>query len=425
MCTRRHYLVSLLLLAALVLSHPSLTAASSAATAQTSGGGNGVSQLVGYVKDSVVRAVDSSREVWSNHGRCNDIRAKQRDYREKIKKQWEFEEQGLTPEDLKKRLQGVNGGITFDDFVFLGKGRQDRGKVMNLMACMWMAPRMFPYAIMYFPSVLPSPFARQSDGSAKETKLGKLSRERSHAVIKALLAMEQQGKVVPAAAQFNPLNMFARGKQQKDLDKIASLGQATAKAFSTPGTRNAVGAGLVLNSLEAKLYKAEEFTKGEKRLISVANPIIKGLMECIEGPSPFSIVTPTFMTRGKICAQLKKIADADEFLVKQKVDLDSLSTASLLEACSDRMIGGPGRSDEELRQGLTDWLNLAVLQPNNRVEQTGEFYNENMARTALLSYYAMDGARDARSTSYLPRLLFQGQMQEATVAEEVGRKRKR
>jgi hypothetical protein len=363
--------------------------------------------------------------MWSNHGRCNDIRVKQRDYRQKVKKQWEFEEQGLTPQDLKKRLQGVNGGITYDDFVFLSKGREDRGKIMNLMSVAWMAPRLFPYALLYFPSMLPSPFARLPDGSAKETKLGKLSRERSHAVIRTFLAMEQQTKVVPAAAKFNPLNMFSKGKQQKQLDEMASLEQATAKAISTPGTRNAVGAGLVLKTLEDKLYKAEELTRGEKRLVSVANPIIKGLVECIEGPSLLSIVTPTFMIRGKICGQLKKIADADEFLIKQKVDLDSLSTASLLEACSDRMIGGPGRSDEELRQGLTDWLNLAVLQPNNRVEQTGEFYNENLARTALLSYYAMDGARDVRSASYLPRLLFQGQTQQATVEEEVERKRKR
>jgi hypothetical protein len=424
MYTRKHYLVSLLLLAALVLSHPSLTAASSAATAKTTGVGNSVSQLVGFAKDAVGRFADNSRELWSNHGRCNDIRAKQRDYREKVKKQWEFEEQGLTPEALKKRLQGVNGGITYDDFVFLEKGREDRGKIVNLMGVAWIAPRLFPYALMYGPGMLPSPFARLPDASAKETKLGKLSRERSHTVIKTLLNMEQQAKVIPASAKLNPLNMFAGGKQQKNLDKMTTLVQATAKAISTPGTRNAVGAGLVLNSLEDKLYKAEQLTKGEKRLVSVANPILKGLIECIEGPSLFSIVTPTFVTRGKICNQLKKIADADEFLVKQKVDLDSLSTASLLEACSDRMIGGPGRSDEELRQGLADWLKLAVSQPKNRVEQTGEVYNENLARTALLSYYALDGARDVRSASHLPRLLFQGQTQQATGEEEVGRKRK-
>jgi hypothetical protein len=425
MYTHKHHLVSLLLLAALVLSHPSPTAASSAATAKTTGGGNVVTQLFGSVKDSVVRTVDGTREMWSNHGRCNDIRAKQKDYRENLKKQWEFEDPGLTPQDLKKRLQDVDGGISYDDFVFLGKGLEDRGKLMRCMFLTWRIPQSFPYAFIYFPQMLPSPFAPLPDGSAKETTLEKISRQRSHVVIKTLLAMEQRAKVVPAVAK---INIFARDKQQKNLDKMASLGEATAKAISTPGARKAVGAGLVLNSLEDRLYKAEELTRGEKGLTSLANPIIKGLIECIEGPFPLSVVmpvVPTFMARAILCNQLKKIEDADEFLVKQKVDLDSLSTARLLEACNDRLIGGPGYSDEELRQGLADWLDLAVLQPNNRVEQTGEFYNGNLARTALLSYYSMDGTRDARSASYLPRLLFQGQMQHATVEEEVGRKRKR
>jgi hypothetical protein len=427
MYTRKHHLVSLLLLAALALSHPSLTAASSEAAAKTTGGGNAVSQLVGNVKDGVVRNVASARETWSNFGRCNVIRAKQKDYREKLKKQWEFEEPGLTPLDLKKRLQGINGGITYDEFAFLEQGKKDRGKILLLTLLSRVSSTYMYYGVLYFPgSLLPSPFARPPDASARETNEEKLSRERSHAVIKTLLAMEDQAKVVPIFAQ---LNIFGRGKQQKYLDKMTSMGQATAKAISTvvstPGDRNAVGAGLVLNILEDQLYKAEELTKRETQLVSVPNPILNGVLACIEESSLSSRTKRFFIKRWELCSQLKNLADDDEFLVNQKVDLDSLSTARLSEACSNRLIGGPGRSDKELRQSLADWLDLTVLQPNNRIEQTGEFYNANLARTVLLSYYSMDAARDSRSVSYLPRLLFQGQTQQATVAEEVGRKRKR
>ena len=95
-------------------------------------GGNVIFQLFGLVKDSLVRTVDGTKEMWGNHGRCKQIRSKQKEYREKLQKQWEFEEKGLTPKEMKQRLAKVNGGITYDEFVFLVKGQEDRGKLMNM-----------------------------------------------------------------------------------------------------------------------------------------------------------------------------------------------------------------------------------------------------------------------------------------------------
>ena len=120
-------------------------------------GGNVIFQLFGLVKDSLVRTVDGTKEMWGNHGRCKQIRSKQKEYREKLQKQWEFEEKGLTPKEMKQRLAKVNGGITYDEFVFLVKGQEDRGKLMNMFFLMWGAPRLFPYALMFYPEILPGP----------------------------------------------------------------------------------------------------------------------------------------------------------------------------------------------------------------------------------------------------------------------------
>ena len=61
-------------------------------------------------------------------------------------------------------------------------------------------------------------------------------------------------------------------------------------------------------------------------------------------------------------------------------------------------------------EGLKAWLDLSVRQPEVIVKESGKYCNANLLRTALLSYNTLDGARDSRAASYLPRLLFQGQM---------------
>lgn len=71
----------------------------------------------------MVRYATGMKELYTNHQRCNAIRQKQKDYREKLRKQWEFEESTLTQTDLKARLAKVNGGITYDEFLFLVKGK--------------------------------------------------------------------------------------------------------------------------------------------------------------------------------------------------------------------------------------------------------------------------------------------------------------
>ena len=381
-------------------------------TSRAAGGGDGniVVQLFGLVKDSVVRMVDGSKEMWGNHGRCNEIRAKQKSYRSELKKRWEFEEQGLTPKEMRNRLREVNGGISFEEYMFLSKGKEDRGKLMNMVFLMWGAPKLFPYALMFYPDILPSPFAPPPAFSTKETKLEKMARERAHAVIQTFLSLEKEAHSTPAIAK---INIFGRKKQQRTMDTIDSLGRQVATIMSTPGAKDEVGAQMILKSMDLLLYKKDEdFTRGEKRLIQVPKSVVGGLLTAISGPTPLTGITPNFMRRGTVSTHLQKILEADKFLVTENVDLGSLSTTHLIEACNDRMIfAGPGRSDDELRKGLADWLDLAVVQPTDRIQRTGEFYNDALARATLMSYYSLEGARDSRCASYLPRTMFQGQLQ--------------
>lgn len=371
------------------------------------GGGNMVVNMFGYVKDSLVRTVDGTKEMWGNHGRCKQIRVKQREYREKLQKQWEFEEKGLTPKEMKQRLSKVNGGVTYDEFVFLIKGKADRGKLMNMMFLMWGAPRFFPYALMFYPDILPGPFAPLPDASGKESKLQKLSRERTHAVIRTLLAIETEAQAVPALAK---LNIFGKKKQARQMDEMDSLGKTLSQIMTTPGAKSDDrGALVAMNTMEDALYSSNKFTRAEERLANVPTCITNGIMAAIDGPNLFQSFMPNFMKRGQILNQVQKLNEIDNFLVDEKVDLDNLSTARLLEACSDRMIGGPGQNDEEMREHLKNWLDLGVNQPAKRCQETGEFFNYNLAKTALMGFYCVSGARDDRSASYLSRSMYAGQ----------------
>jgi hypothetical protein len=137
-------------------------------------------------------------------------------------------------------------------------------------------------------------------------------------------------------------------------------------------------------------------------------------MNAVSGPNLFQKFMPNFLKRGQVLYHLQKLSEIDNFLVNENIDLMDLSTARLLEACSDRMIGGPGRTDEELRQQLAEWLELSVNQPARRIEKTKEYFNDNLARTALMSFYCIEGASDQRSTSFLPRLMYYGQEENET-----------
>jgi len=275
--------------------------------------------------------------------------------------------------------------------------------------------RLDPTAFMVYPDMLPSPFAPQPDGSERESRLEKLSRERTHAVIQTLLKMENDAKTIP---QFAKLNIFGRKAQQKRMDSLEEMGELTSKVLTAPGARGSLGAQVFLRNLEKHFYSPIEFTKAESRLVGVPKAIITGIVQAVEGPNPISAFFPNIMNRGKVISHIQKISSGDEFLVNEDIDLSTIGSTHLLAACNERLIGGLGKSDDELRESLGEWLNLAVKEPAERVQQTGQFYNAKLARLSLLCYYALDSSRDPRSSSYLPRLMYQGQLLQSNLIED-------
>jgi hypothetical protein len=394
------------------------------AVSSSSGGGGGsnpVFQLAGYVKDSFVRMKDGTVQLYTNHQRCNTIRAKQKEYLQSYVSSLP----SSTPEKELKAASKYRmnaGGISYEEFDFLQKGKEDRGRLANIAFMMVFAPNFVPYAFMFFPEMLPSSFNMPpantnlpgGAGGIPPTKWDLLSRERSHAVLQTLIDVERSARVAPLISNLNP---FGKGKTRRMMEKMDRLGQTCGALLAADGASGTQGAELIMKVLEDEIYTTDQPKKDRTALTIIPKVVMKGLGKALEAPSSSLAFMPTFLLRGKVLNTLMLITASDEFLVDQNIDLNTLSSDLLQDACSKRLIGGPGRTNEEMIHGLSSWLELSVKRPAEKVKQSGTststsslHYNGNLARAALLSYNAVDGARDARASSFLPRLMFQGQL---------------
>ena len=368
----------------------------------TKGNSNPVGQLAGYVKDSFVRMKDGSVQLYTNHQRCNEIRAKQRQYLAIAA--------AALPETERKAAAKYNvsaGGISYEEYNFLTNGKEDRSKLANIVFMMFFSPNFVPYAFMFFPEMLPSPFAMPANKlGLPHSRLDQISRERTHAVVQAMLDLERAARVAPMVSNLNP---FGKGKTKRMMEGMDRLGHDIGGLLMANDANGSQGANLVMKVLKDEIYTVEKPKKAKTSLTCIPKSVVKGLGRALEAPG-FNSLIPTFIVRGKVLNNLKKLENADKFLVNQNIDLGTLSSDLLQEACSARLIGGPRRTDDEMMEGLSTWLDVTVKQPEAIAQQSGLHYNGNLARAALLSYNVLDGARDGRSSSYLPRLLYQGQI---------------
>jgi hypothetical protein len=384
--------------------HPPPAIEDKVGTIAKNGGGNPIGQLAGYVKDSFLRMKDGSVQLYTNHQRCNEIRAKQREY-------LAITAATLPETDRKAALKyrTTAGGISYEEYNFLTKGKDDRSKLANVVFMMVFSPNFVPYAFMFFPEMLPSPFAMPA-GTNKlglaHSKWNQISRERSHAVVQTLLDLEKAARVPPMIANLNP---FGKGKTRRMMESVDRLGHDIGDVLMAKNGGGSEGAHLVQEIFKDEIYTTEKPNKDKSNLVCLHKAIMTGLGRSMQAPS-FNSLVPTFFVRGKVLNNLRVLENADKFLVEHDIDLGSLSPELLQEACSDRLIGGPGRSNDEMVEGLSTWLDLTVKQPEVAVQETGMHYNGNLARAILLCYNVVDGARDGRSSSYLPRLLYQGQL---------------
>lgn len=433
-----------------------------------------------YLKDSVVRLKDGTGQLYTNHKTCNAIRSKVKSYR-------------LANPDYTLKNGYQKQGISYSEYDFLNKGKEERGKVLNIGFLMFFSPNFLPYAFMFFPNILPSTFqqnqAQESSGAVDGNsaspnlimnyhKLSAISRERSHAVVKTLLQIENEAL---GALKTNPLNPFGRGKAKKNRLSMGNVRQ-TAEDFLELKSQNMLDSTenkyivndikdviqdnnsdpeeelYILNALQEEIFTTEEPKSKQLKFIDVPKAIIRGLSMAIDGNNASgniegkgasgggsgdsfkNLLTPHFATRNKVVTHIRKVNDADEFIANEDIDLNDVTGNLLTEACQDRMIGTPLSSEDELRAGLSNWLDLTVTRPSKLAvpptkklspgvmvvstptstsssfddgsqsgssEQQHKYYNGNLAKLALMCYNAVNSSRDTRSSSLLPRLLFQ------------------
>jgi len=354
---------------------------------------NVIVQFATSIKDSCVKTVDGLGQLRKNHGKCNEIRKRQNQYREQVAQQWDLEGKykSETKGQIKRRLAELQGGISFADFVFLQKGKEDRGKVLNIAFLMWAGPRFLPYALMFNPQMLPSTFANDFSNPG-ESAFRRLARERTLSVVQALSELEKQAICGVGGGFFSSLNIFGKGKQlerQKQLGQVLDSARRNLQGqLDTPTN--------MLQQIDGFLYRKTVFTKAEERLVQVPKCLVQGLGRVVTGGSTglLSSLQPHFMQRGALNGHFRKLEMTDSFLVETKVDLATIPRHLLQEACADRGTCNPDATVEEMSANLATWLNFAVIEPAARVKQQGGFYNSNLGRMALLSFNACKSTRE-------------------------------
>jgi hypothetical protein len=397
--------VQLLLLGACLLlpgtsaeSSSLVAAPPSAPSPQVEGGKTNVaSQLVGGIKEWFVSYGNAFKQMRMDHNRCNVIRQKQNRYKSSLRQEWE--ELGIDPKEIRTRLSKVSGGITFDEFLFLRKGKGDREKLISLVFYASFLPKMMPYMLMFNAgNMLPDQFPKKQTFFG-ETKREALSRERCHAVLNMLMTLERRAHV-----QGFSINPFGGSKQRKAMEQYQEMKDAI-QSFLVQNQ----GPDSVMKILEDKIFLSEKPKGKEIGLATMPSVFTRGLATAVSGNSNRVLngLIPNFIDRTSLLSHIKAISQSDEFLVNQAVDLDALAGATLVEACSDRLIHTLGSTEAEMRTNLATWLRYAAIIPSRRTRKTGEHYNGNLARSALMCYFALDSVRNRQSASVLPRVLMQ------------------
>ena len=128
------------------------------------------------------------------------------------------------------------------------------------------------------------------------------------------------------------------------------------------------GKAMLLEKLRPYIYTSSPSTRRQRNLAGndaiFPKQFMKGLAKAIsadplnKGSSPFGI--------GPV-KHIESVTLADEFLVDQGIDINSINSALLEEACSARLIGGPGWNDDERKEALGSWLREVEITPREVV----------------------------------------------------------
>lgn len=349
---------------------------------------NPIVQLVTYVKTSCVNFKDGLVQMNTDHKRCKTIRAKQSAY-------------ALDNGTYRPRgIRGIQtGGISYEEYDFLKKGLVDRNKLFAVGVVSVCLPNYFVYYLWTFPDMMPNPFLKGKD-------MREISRERCHAVISTLLDIEKGARVAPWTSKLNPFGRKATEKAMERLGNCITLGCANLEEYGAVGPN---GGRMILKKLKSQVYTSDPPTKQQRLLAgkNIPKQIMKGLTKAIgadplnKGSSPFGI---------SALKHIESVTLADEFLVNHNIDIESINSALIAEACSARLIGSLGWTDEARKEALASWLQEMEIAPREATSDGEEhYYNGNLARAALMCYNVVDGTRDSGADSSLLRVMYQGQ----------------
>jgi hypothetical protein len=327
--------------------------------------------VVLYLKNSFVRAADGGKEMISNYGECNRIRRKQQEFRAALRQQW-LDDERITerPNVIKDRVSRIQGGINYEEYMFLQKGKDDRSKMLNLLFLSVAAPRYLPYLLMFNGNdMLPSPFhsfpeqrpkANKSASSSSWTEAdmtssvslqARTSRERTAIVVETLLALEREvlQTLMPNKGPFSFLTGGGANKLDVKAERLRGIHRIATQSLSDTlaptddmederfdeSNESFSGARQLLSALDSQLYQSTgDFTRAEKRLCTVPSCLTKGIGRIISASASLGnptasgagggstggfggivdMLTPNIVRRSKVLGHLRKIEEADDFL---------------------------------------------------------------------------------------------------------------
>jgi len=203
------------------------------------------------------------KELYRDHQTCNQIRKKQNLHKASLKAEWKS--LGIDDQEIRTRLKKSSGGITYEEFRCLQKGKSDSGKSGTFIFYVLAFPKFWPYMVMFNKeNILPSQFAKRND-YFRETKAEALSRGRSHAVLQTLMNLEKNSHV--PGFKLNPFS-----PKTKQMEKFHGVVDDLVEALkSNPGPD------YVMKKFESKLFLTEKPTGKVLRLVEFPSYLTSGL----------------------------------------------------------------------------------------------------------------------------------------------------
>jgi hypothetical protein len=401
--------------------------------------------------DVIVKFKDDTAQLFTNYQICNDIKRQRRQYASTHsleQRRLRMRYNGTTlrsitsslPKDSKNGYY-IRTGLSYWQHRFLKQGQEDWNKLTRLIVASYVG--MLPYAFTFFPeSIRPSPFLHSSSSTAPndDDKWNCAVQSRIHTCISTLCNVEREITLSDAFSipqiTFSFFSLIGgskkKNKQQeqllllkfitKNLETKYWKGFASTKHEDSSHQHEELSEEETedfyqdLASVVCRSTQKQPFTTAEKSLIDVPPSIIRGLSNMIFSANLSTLpntnplgkhldgILPLFIIRNRLVNHLSELEEQDNFLLYEKIPLDSLKKDDVRDACHARCIGSSNDSLSTLRLKLANWLTLEEKMLSLNTEPC--YYNANLARTYMMCINALQATAEDHNFGKLPRLLY-------------------